>query len=223
MSADGIRFWGKAPLRHLGIPALGFVHKRRRWFADRFMERALLAGLRRIEEHAERITYGFSMGGYGAIRHAHLLGADTTIAFSPQWTIEPEKLAGVSQPFATHYREDKHAGMELTSFPTSGRLYLFYDPHEKHDAWHATRIMEHIPQTVLIAMPYVGHESVRPFASTPMMAALIEAARSRDDEFVRRVARHARRHHVNRRRLIEELRAKKHHPLLCRTVASAVR
>ncbi|HEY8609811.1 MAG TPA: hypothetical protein VIL69_00810 [Roseomonas sp.] len=198
MQADGRRFWGGEPLQRLGVPALGFVAKRKRWFSDEFMRRSLEASLPKLEGHGHRITYGFSMGAYGAIRHAARLGARTAIACSPQWTIDPAQLVGQHQPFAEHFREDKHKGMELNSFPADGRLYLFHDPHDRHDAWHAARIREHIAQTVLIGMPFVGHGSVRPFSSTPLVAALIEAARSHDDELVRRVARHARRANPSR-------------------------
>lgn len=206
MMADGRRFWGQGPLQRLGIPALGFVHKRRRWFADEFMRKALAAALPKVAAYDCRVTYGFSMGGYGAIRHAAVLGACTTIACSPQWTIEPARLTGVSQPFAENFREDKHIGMELTSFTPGGKLYLVYDPHNRHDAWHAARIRDHISATVLIEMPFVGHTSVRPFSRTPIMAALVEAARSHDDELVRRVARHARRTYPHRGELAAQFR-----------------
>jgi hypothetical protein len=203
MKADGNRFWGDRTLGHLGIPALGFVHKRPRWFSDDFMNQSMAAAAPKVAEHAERISYGFSMGAYGAIRHAARLGVRTTIACSPQWSIEPAKLKGVVQPYARHFREDRHLGMELNSFPESGRLYLLYDPYDRHDAWHAGKIREHIRQTVLIGMPFMGHGSVRPFANTPMMAALLEAARSHDDELMRRVALHARRRYSRRGELLQ--------------------
>ena len=204
---NGRTFWGSVPLQHLGIPAVGFVAKRARWFADTFVRRALAAARPKMEGYARRITYGFSMGAYGAIRHAGVLGAQTTIACSPQWTIEPAKLQGIGQPFARHFREDKHVGMELTSYPADGRLYLLYDPYDRHDAWHADRISEHIAQTVRVPMPFVGHGSVRPFANTTLMALLIEAARSHDDELVRRAARHARRKYSGREELVMKARA----------------
>ena len=51
-------------------------------------------------------------------------------------------------------------------------------------------------------MPFVGHGSVRPFASTPMLAVLLESARARDDGLVRGIARHARRMHPSRAYLL---------------------
>jgi hypothetical protein len=191
--ADKVRFWGDKPLRHLGIPALGIVARRPHWFVDGVMQGALEAALPRMQGHTDRVAYGFSMGAYGAIRHARRLGVRTVIAFSPQWTIDPAAMAGQPQPFAAHFQAEDHAGMELTTFPVAARLYLLHDPQDRVDAWHAARVAERIPQTVRISIPFVGHGSMRPFTSTPAMGALIEAARSHDDGLVRRMAREARR------------------------------
>ncbi len=163
----------------------------------------MAAAVPKVAEHAERITFGFSMGAYGAIRHAARLGARTTIACSPQWSIEPAKLKGVGQPSAKRFREDRDVWMELNSFSTGGRLYLLYDTYDRHDARHAAKVREHIGQTVLIPMPFVGHGSVKPFANTPMMAAFLEAARAHDNELVVRLARHAKRRHSQRKELLE--------------------
>ncbi len=190
---NGRRFWGDEPLRKLGLSALGIVAKRSRWFADGFMRRALNAAMTHLAPYPDRLAYGFSMGAYGAIRHARKLGCQVVVALSPQWTIEPAKLAGVEQPYRDFYRPDKHDGMALTDFPDNARLYLVFDPHNRHDAWHAARICEHIPAAVPVHMPFVGHETIWPLSGTAILGDLLGAAWARDDDRVRAVARQARR------------------------------
>lgn len=114
----------------------------------------------RLEIKSPRIvTYGFSMGGYGAIRFAGALGAEKAVAFAPQETISPSLL-----PEETRWVEDsKRIGREVP--PASARFShrstytVVYDPAD-FDRFHAKRFRDaskRAGEYQEIRLPFAGH------------------------------------------------------------------
>jgi Tetratricopeptide repeat len=83
--------------------------------------RGVAAGYRKI------VTYGSSMGGYGAIRFGALVGASDTLAISPQFSIDP-----TIAPFERRWPGEA-ASIDYTlerqlGSPFVGRAFVVYDP-----------------------------------------------------------------------------------------------
>lgn len=64
-------FWGREPVEHLDLDCIGFVSKRENWYPV-----ASIEGSADIVHRAAKpvsIGYGYSMGGYAALKHGRRL------------------------------------------------------------------------------------------------------------------------------------------------------
>jgi len=178
MPVDGLRFCADRPAETLGMACLGIMPKWPHWYPADFL-RAVRPALEPIlAQHPERVGYGGSMGGHGAIKHSGLLGASVTLAMCPQWSIDPSECG--FRPGWMEHLGPHNAGMGIRESDTGGRIYVFSDRHELRDALHARRIVSSVPTTRWLDVPWVRHNVTRVLAGTNNLAALIDAAR-RDD------------------------------------------
>src|SRR4051794_10196197 len=70
---DGHAIWGREPAAKMGLDAIGFVAKRENWFPAAAMQKAAPA-VRALLGGGPALCYGYSMGGYAALKYARLLG-----------------------------------------------------------------------------------------------------------------------------------------------------
>jgi tetratricopeptide (TPR) repeat protein len=109
------------------------------------------------------MTYGSSMGGYAALRFADAVGANAVLALSPQYTIDPAKVA-----FERRWTQD--AGRIKWRPEIEGTLAMgpvpvvVYDP-QNEDGKHLQLIRNDI-RVHAIKLPFSGH---------PVMTVLAEA------------------------------------------------
>jgi hypothetical protein len=180
MTADGLRFWGEKIAAKAGIDALGIVAKRPNWYPAASMaplrEAAgpLLAGFHEI------VTYGASMGGYGALKYGAALGAQTAIAICPQASIDPADTVPVKPRSVQHFRPELHAGMRVAPGDLPARSHIFFDPFQPHDDRQVALLRDVAPAARVTRVPMSGHETIHLFAGTEIATSLIEACR-RDD------------------------------------------
>ena len=140
-------------LRGEGIDAVHILNRDNRWYQYPEMDEALAAATGVSGRYAEVFTYGSSMGGYAALRFARGLGAETAIAISPQFSLDPRVV-----PFEERWQADLAAitFRERAPEPTR-RQVIFYDPRMRLDDRHF-RLFEALPtETVGVAVPYAGH------------------------------------------------------------------
>jgi hypothetical protein len=180
--ADGNRYWGDRAAEKLSISCLGVMTKAKNWFPRRDMQRACERISPLLEKFEARICYGFSQGGYAAVKYSHMLGSSHVLAFSPQWTIDPALL--VDPRFNPAYSESLHSGMEISESDTSGKILLFADPFDKRDWVHCQKILECASSAQLIPIRYIGHSSIRAVASTELLGCLLNATTRRDDDII---------------------------------------
>ncbi|MDF7674026.1 hypothetical protein PT277_07625 [Acetobacteraceae bacterium ESL0709] len=140
------------------IDAIHFITKNNNWYQDNDIPDVLRKILDITKTYDCVFTYGSSMGGYAAIRHAAFLNA-RVIAFSPQYSVDSRVLpeerrwtantAGIK--FVVEKRERIPHGRE--------EAIIFYDPLEKEDIMHVEKIAQDIP-VLKVPLPYAGHVSI---------------------------------------------------------------
>ncbi|MFC0407388.1 tetratricopeptide repeat protein [Roseomonas elaeocarpi] len=193
MEADDSNFWGKHFCQQAQINAVGFMCRRSDWFPASAMLPAIAQVLPQISQFRHRITYGGSMGGFGALRYAKELGADTTIAYSPQYSIDPKIVGHFDPNFTELFQPLLNNAMEPDQRHIAEHAYVFFDPLHVKDREHARLIKAAAPGVILIDMPHTGHSAGSAFASTYKATRLIEAALNHDTNLIRRLTAEARR------------------------------
>ena len=147
----GVRFFKKHSIDYIAIDA-----KVNNWWQTReifeLIEKIsrldLLAGYRNI------VCYGSSMGGYGALLFSKLFRANSVIAFSPQYSIDPLKV-----PFENRFPEANKLNYffdDISTFCSSdASKYVFCDPYDI-DGAHAN-IISCLSNVSVVKIPFSGH------------------------------------------------------------------
>jgi hypothetical protein len=188
MQANGSRFWGQRFCEKANIAALGFISRRPNWFPAASVVKAVAAAAPILRAAPERILYGYSQGGYAALRYRRRLDANVSIAFCPQISIDA-KAVPFDGRFRRHFSPTLHTNMGIAPDHAAGRAYLFYDPFHAVDRRHAERIAALQVETRLVPVHMTGHGTVRAFAGTARGLSLIEACRADDLAGLRALAR----------------------------------
>lgn len=159
----GKDLWGDRFLGRFGASLLGLTDYTASWYPAEDM-RHLHAELRPLlDAHDRVILYGFSMGAYAALKYSALFGSTMTLAFAPQFSIEPEVAGEFDRRRATtFFQPHLHREMEIRPEDLHGLSLVFFDPALTDDRQHARRIGA-CGVSGLIATPFTGHEPV-PFA-----------------------------------------------------------
>lgn len=126
--------FGEPALEEGGVTSIYVLSRFNHWWQTPEMVAALAGVKGAIAGYGPRsvVTYGASMGGYGAIYFASELGADRAIAFSPQTDIW-------DNPLETRWRKEAAAWPKLLHpvsevLTSSCEYILVYDPLETLDA-----------------------------------------------------------------------------------------
>lgn len=144
--------FGEHFLAREGVDAVHVVNRLNRWYQHHDMG-AVLAVVARVTRGYDRVfTYGSSMGGYAALRFARTVGADASIALSPQFSVDPRIV-----PWEMRWQPDvARIRFDELPFAPAPRQYVFYDPRERSDERHAALIAAAGP-SVSVPLPRAGH------------------------------------------------------------------
>jgi hypothetical protein len=110
------------------------------------------------KEFTQVVAYGSSMGAYGALIFSGALRAKRVICFSPQYSVDPEKV-----PFDGRWKKDRallstfHRDDMVDSLAPEASIELFYDPFHKMDSQHARLIFDAHSNVKMIGLPFSGH------------------------------------------------------------------
>lgn len=126
----GDAIWAQEPAEKLGLNAIGLVAKRENWFPTASIEAAAPAVRAALQGPA--IAYGYSMGGYGALKHAARLGCAHSLAICPQTSIDPEGVPWDTR-FHRHHDPVLHAGMPVQPGEAGGFAVMLADPYMPED------------------------------------------------------------------------------------------
>jgi lysophospholipase L1-like esterase/Flp pilus assembly protein TadD len=189
-TADDRTFFGEPIAKYCGCASLGFVSKRPNWFPASHMALARVA-IQKYFGYSERVVYGYSMGAYGALKFAKLLGATTVIAFCPQSSIDPRDTREFDPHYNHYYVPSLNGDMRIAPEDQSGKSYIFFDNRYKVDLIH-TRIIAAAINPILMTVPYTRHETLRCFTGRRLFAQLISLCRAGDNDRIQRLAREVR-------------------------------
>lgn len=135
-----------------GIDAVHVVNRDNRWYQYPEMDVALAKVARVAADYVRVFTYGSSMGGYAALRFATRIGADTAIAISPQYSLDPAVV-----PFEDRWQADLAAiTFREGPFVPAARQVIFYDPRLATDDAHV-RLFAAESRVERIGIPFAGH------------------------------------------------------------------
>lgn len=172
----GLRYFSTNNINVVAIKSHG-----NHWYQHDEMD----AAIERINERLagrQRVGYGSSMGGYGALNFSERLSLSRVLLFAPQFSADLGRLPWErrwhkeQEPLAWRY----DAVAQIAPVPG----YIFYDPFNANDRKHAGLITERHPLTP-IKMPFSGHHALDWFSQNKTISLLIKSlvfdgARQRD-------------------------------------------
>ncbi len=148
-------FWGKVFLKSRGFHPVGIVSKSINWFPVSSTRRAVEA--LKAAGFQPSWIYGYSQGGYGALKYSAALGAPA-IALAPQFTIDPSVTGEhVNRDYHGFFDPEINADMTIRDGDVFAGSRIIYDPGWTNDEWNAAKIME-CSQSELVQVPACGHD-----------------------------------------------------------------
>lgn len=166
-------FWAKSPSEKYDLNCLCFIPKRKNYFPKKNMMLAYGAILPFI--FGEVINYGASMGGYAALKYSMLFGAKSTLAFSPQFSVNPTDVP-FDLPRHSFFIPDLHQEMALKKEDVARNAAIFYDPHHDVDTEHFRLIIAAVGSVIPVSVPYCGHDVISVMAESRLFSEMINAA-----------------------------------------------
>jgi len=181
-------FWGQQFAGKAGFSAIGFVPRRNNWYPAADMHRLITELEKNLQRFPYRISYGSSMGAYGALKYSRRLGVSTAVTFGAQTSIDPGD-GIVDTAYTRYFQNALHEQMSIKSQDVAENAHLFFDPQIDFDLQNAARIMAAAPHLKTIPLPYAGHDCIKIAAGTVSMARLILACLEGDLANVKSLAR----------------------------------
>jgi tetratricopeptide (TPR) repeat protein len=185
---EGRSFWGEEVATKLGLDTVGVVARRENWFPRASMQ-AAAAAIRAVLK-PQAVTYGYSMGAHGALKHAALLGAASTIAVTPQASIAPADVPW-DERFHGFHRMPLHRDMRVSAADVAPFTAVIADPYHELD-WRNARMAASATGTHLLRAPLSGHAAIWLLAATETLEAMLAAALAGDAAAMHAVLRQRR-------------------------------
>ncbi|WP_376089704.1 tetratricopeptide repeat protein [Roseomonas sp. CCTCC AB2023176] len=182
------RFWAGEPAEQLNLDCIGIVAKGPNWYPAAAMVRCapFLSGVGR----QRRLGYGYSMGGYAALRHGRLLGLTHALAVSPQVSLDPRDVPW-DRRYAAHFDPALHAGMAVRREHLADETFVLADPWDAEDGAHLRLALEAGPLRSVVA-PFVGHWAIWLLAGRSVLARALACVLAGDAPGLRRLVRSGR-------------------------------
>jgi hypothetical protein len=147
--------WGVKPFLKRGVSVLAVKPKVRTWYSDPDLADAFRRMAPFFARFTEIMTYGVSMGGFGALAYADLIGAKRVVALAAQTTYR--KVDGhvdLRFPGTLDY-DHSHPFGDAAEVCRKAEAWLFYDRMDRWDRWQAERMQG--ANVERVNLPYVGH------------------------------------------------------------------
>lgn len=166
---DGKGKWRDAPAEQVcgtvetfmaknNMPALFFYGRRNHWWQTPEMDE-VIAELRRqriLSRYRTIVTYGMSMGGYGALMFSRRLGAQRVLAGMPQYSLDGSKVPGEARWAADRQKITLRYDDMEEGLITTGEVMVLFDPLFAPDRAHVDLLRRHRPITAL-PVPFSIH------------------------------------------------------------------
>ncbi len=122
------------------MPTVGIMARGPNWFPANDMAKAVEIIRNKTDRWPVRVGYGSSMGGYGCLKYMNLLGLTHSIAFAPQYSINPTDVGAFDGRFHRHFVPSLHSTNRIETGDVTGDAYLFFDPLYNIDRIHADHL-----------------------------------------------------------------------------------
>lgn len=168
-----------------GINAVHFINVKNHWWHTPEMLPAIAAAtaMRAAAAPSRVLTYGYSMGGFGALAFANRLQADTVVALSPQASLFRADL-----PYDPTWPEDLGDTRELYRLTadclTGCEVIVGYDPLFAIDIAHVAAVAALHPVTA-IRMPLAGHRTPNYLREVGLLSQVVIGLVTGDDDWRR--------------------------------------
>lgn len=174
---EGKRFFGDTPAKKLGINCIGIMAKGPHWYPAKNMDSVVNAIQNIIDKFKTRIVYGGSMGGYAALKYSRQLAATHVIALCPQWSLDKEECDGFDPGWQSDFRPYMK-NMGVRNEDLSGHIYLFFDPFDKRDTFHAEKICSLRSGIRKVFVSFVKHDVTVTICGTECLRDIIHSCLS---------------------------------------------
>ena len=191
MRPNGRTFSAATVAQKLGMPALGIMSREPNWFPEDDMRALMPALAPYLARHSRRLSYGFSMGGYGALKYSRALGTEAVLSLSPQSSVDPDFV-----PWERRYRRyvrDFHRGERLRAGDIGGHACVIVDLAHAEDRRHIG-IINQLCDARIINATGVGHATFELFLGSGIVRELFSAVMGRDAARIRSLVRERKRH-----------------------------
>lgn len=172
MRPGGGCFYARDVAEKMDIPTIGFVAKRENWYPVASVDAAATSPAFRAALPATRtVGYGYSMGGYAALKHGRRLGLTGVLAVAPQCTIDPRDPPWDAR-YAEFYRPEQHAGMCVRTEDLAPVSVVLADPYDPTDGPHARQVVAAAgpeAKVLWLRAPHLGHAAIWMLASSELL------------------------------------------------------
>lgn len=143
--------------RKNGVACVHLIAKQNHWWQTPELEPALeiVRHVARREGYGEIVTYGSSMGGYGALIGSGVLNAARSVVYTPQFSVDPAK-APWDDRWAKDARALDFSDDRFEARVGPGEIFVFSDPRFALDERHVALIAERRPVRRMRA-PFAEH------------------------------------------------------------------
>ena len=153
--------WGQELVASAGWDGLHILPKIMNWYQSpelwSFFKMMNRSGF--FHGYKEVMSYGSSMGGFGALAFAKLSESTRVIAISPRSTLNKNTLRWNSNfSRQLQYNQKGLRADALSGLTPEIDVMIFVDPLYQRDMRHARRIANHHNKTNLVRVPLLGHE-----------------------------------------------------------------
>jgi len=176
---DGFRDpFGKEFFARRAISAIHITISTSNWFQSEELNAALSAVRTRTAQFDRVVTYGQSMGGYGAIAASAAVGAHAILAMAPQFSLDRAKVPWEKRWPVQHTAIVDGGGYvrdELEELiAPEAELYLVYDPRTV-DSRHVDLIIPISRNAIPIPIPFAGHKIAQFLLDAKLLSELVES------------------------------------------------
>lgn len=172
------RIWGAPIFQKAGLSAIGFVARSPHWFfaADTV---PLIERVRPVlSRFGTIVPFGWSMGGYAALKYGRMLGAAVAVAFSPQISIAPGAVGSFDRRFQSHFHAGRHDSMTIRADDLCRRSFVVYDPLDAVDRGHVRMLAALGPTVIAVPAPGGGRTGPMPLVEANLMADFLKAVQA---------------------------------------------
>lgn len=173
--------WGSASFTKRDIAHVCVFHRAADWHQNDDFFHAMDACRAYLGSEIDVTSYGFSMGGYGALLGAKALDAERAVAVSPQSSIDPDIVR-----FERRYAKEwaamggwKH-DLRLHVKGSRSRHIVLFDPLHKKDAKHEARLPKPVGYSRCL-LHGVGHAGIQALVELKVQETLFDVLRGSAD------------------------------------------